>query len=134
MSARVHLPRLGGYGVSAVRFAISALFAATPTLMMTEMFGSTGKSPSGRWIARHYVLRDLALGAGLLGALRSGRGAAGWMMAGTVADALDLGAIAVAQRDTAKRARLLTGMAAIVTIDAGLTVLLRNDDRAAQTS
>jgi hypothetical protein len=131
MSARTRLPRLCGYAVSAIRLTFSVLFAAAPAAMMTEMFGSAGEARFRRLAARHYVLRDFLLGVGLLRALRSGRNARRWMLAGTIADMVDLGTIAVTQPDKAKRVRLLGGMTVIVATDAVLSGLLRDDERPA---
>jgi hypothetical protein len=115
------------YGVALIRFAVSALFAARPAMMMNHLYGADNSSGFQRLAARHFVLRDFALGLGLLRALRSGRGARKWMLAGSVADAVDLGTIAVVQPDRAQRTKLLAGMTAIVVTDAVLTALLRDE-------
>ncbi|HEV3362070.1 MAG TPA: hypothetical protein VG247_35105 [Pseudonocardiaceae bacterium] len=127
MSQRDTVPRLLGYGVSAVRFAVSGMFAVQPGATMTRLYGD--KASQSRYAglaAGHFVLRDLLLGIGLLRALRSGRNARGWMLAGTLADVFDLGVIAALQPDRARRAQLLLGMTAIVSTDAVLTALLRD--------
>jgi len=131
MNNLTSVPRFCGYTVSVIRFIVSGLFAAAPSVMMSEMFGLSGKSRVDRLAVWHYVIRDLLLGLGLLRALRGGRNTRGWMLAGTAADVIDLGAIAATQPDPRKRSRLLAGMAGVVVTDAALTVLLRDNQRSA---
>jgi hypothetical protein len=126
MSARTNVPRLLSYGVCAIRFAVSGMFAVKPAAMMAHLYGSTSTSPARSLAARHYVARDFLLGFGLLRALRTGRNARGWMLAGTVADLVDLATIAILQADKAQRAKLLAGMTAIVSTDTVITALLRD--------
>ncbi|MFG2830747.1 hypothetical protein ACGFWI_25285 [Streptomyces sp. NPDC048434] len=127
MSAHHRIPRLLGYTVMGIRYGVSIAFAAAPAKTMTQMFGSPGTSPAARLAARHYVVRDLALGAGLQRALHQRRHAAKWMLAGTVADLIDLGAIVATHPDRRIRNRLALGMTAVVATDTVIGVLLRDD-------
>jgi hypothetical protein len=119
------IPRLLSYGVSGIRFAVSGMFAAKPSAMLEQLYGRRGaEARHAGLVARHYVVRDAALAIGLLRALRSGRDARAWMLAGTLADLFDLGTIAVVRTDRTQRAKLLAGMTAIVVADAVITAAL----------
>jgi hypothetical protein len=109
--------------VVGARFGFTAAFAVAPTAMMTHLFGTPGASGTARAVAIVYAVRDFGLGVGLLRALRSRRGARAWMLAGTVADIVDLCTVAAfLGAPPAGRQSLVAGMAAIVAIDTVLTM------------
>lgn len=125
MSGRISPARLTAYGVVGVRAAVAAGFAVRPRPTMATVYGTT--DPRLRPVAWGIAARDAALGYGLLRALRKGRGAGRWMLAGTVADAFDLvTVVATVPKRTTGNVRSVAAMCAIVTID---SVLSRRLDR-----
>ena len=60
--------------------------------------GRPAGRPHGRALSRAVGARDLAIGAGLLTAIGSGRSAGPWLLAGLIADTADLTAT-LADRD-----------------------------------
>lgn len=117
------------YGVAGVRFAISLGFAAAPEQTMQALFGTPVKTRTTRAIAAQYAVRDLVLGLGLVAALRRGRGARAWMLAGTIADVVDGAAVAAtADRKSRGRQRLLLAqMAVVVATDVLITATVEPD-------
>jgi hypothetical protein len=71
---RARLTGTLAWGVVGVRGAVAAAFAAAPDRTMGELFGQDAGTTTRRWVARHYALRDAALGAGLAPAPSSRRG------------------------------------------------------------
>lgn len=126
MSAPDNAARVLSHGVAIVRLTISGLFLARPIEMMSQLYGEAAASSKfASLAARHFVVRDFLLGLGLWRALHAGPTAQTWMLAGTLADLFDLATIAAVQSNRTERAKLLAGMAAIVSTDAVLTALLR---------
>ena len=125
MKTRIAPARLTAYGVVGVRAAVAAGFALRPRPTMTRVYGTT--DPGLRPVAWGIAARDAALGYGLLRALRQGRGAGRWMLAGTVADAFDLvTVVATIPKRKTGNVPAVAGMCAIVAID---SVLSRRLDR-----
>lgn len=124
------------YGIAATRVGVSALFAAAPAYLMGAVFGANYRRPAVRLAARQFMLRDLALGAGLARALRAGRGAGAraWMLAGVAADAADMAGIAACQPRPRRRALLLAAVAPALCAQAALAARLGSPrPRKAQT-
>lgn len=117
---KIHPIRLLTYGVVGVRVVVAAMFAFAPQSTMAKLFGSTGTSPRARAIAGAYAARDLALGVGLLNALRKGRNEKAWMAAGTACDVADLAGI-LATGSKPGQGQMVAGMIGIIATDTVLT-------------
>jgi hypothetical protein len=74
-------------GVGRTLFGAAAL--AAPVGMVRLLGLDTATAQRVTWLARMAAARDCALGAGTVVTARSGRGAAGWLLAGAAADAVD---------------------------------------------
>jgi hypothetical protein len=74
------------------RVAIGVAFLLAPRRAAPTWAGATGARPGGQVLAAAVGARDVGIGLGALNAVRSGRGAAPWLRAGLLADAVDLGA------------------------------------------
>lgn len=83
-------------GIAAGRMAIGSGFVAFPRLALKVWPGRDSERPVTRSLARSLGGRDLALGLGLLFAVRHQRGVRGWLEAGMLADAVDAVSIVVA--------------------------------------
>jgi hypothetical protein len=132
---RARLTGTLAWGVVGVRGAVAAAFAAAPDRTMGELFGQDAGTTTRRWVARHYALRDAALGAGLARSLRADDGRADvWMLLGGLADLVDAGAvIATRAHKTPSRQRLLvTQMGVIVVSDLVIALALRSQRRRAR--
>jgi hypothetical protein len=114
--------------LNAGRVALGASMIAAPQIVAGRWVGADGRRPTVGVLGRAFGARDLVLGAGTLGAMRSGRGLRPWLLAGLVADATDLGAT-VAGREHLPRASVpmlavLAGGALVV----GAVALASGDD------
>lgn len=117
------------WGVVGVRVVVAAAFAAAPDRTMRELFGQDASTDTRRWVARHYAVRDAALGLGLARALRDqGRRPEGWMLLGGLADLVDAGAVIAtgAHKTPARQQVLVAQMGVIVVCDLLLAVSLRS--------
>jgi hypothetical protein len=114
--------------LSAGRIALGASLIAAPRIVAGMWLGEDGRRPAVGVLGRGFGARDLVLGAGTLGAMRSGRGLRTWVLAGLVADATDLGAT-IAGRDHLPRASvpMLAGLAGGALV-VGAVVLASGDD------
>lgn len=83
-------------GIAAARIGIGASFVAFPRLALKVWPGAESERPIARSLARSLGGRDLAIGLGLLFAVRHQRGVRGWLEAGMLADAVDAASIATA--------------------------------------
>ena len=90
-SGAIALTRALGLG----RLAIGAAFLAAPLPSVRVLGVDSGTARRVTFLARMAAGRDLVLGAGTMAA---GRGAASWVLAGAVADAVDAAALATAIR------------------------------------
>jgi hypothetical protein len=88
--------------LSAGRIAMGATLLAAPQIVTGIWLGADGRRPAVRVLGRGFGARDLVLGAGTLGAMRSRQGVRTWVLAGLVADATDLAAT-LAARDRLPR-------------------------------
>jgi hypothetical protein len=114
--------------LNAGRIAVGASMIAAPQIVAGSWLGGDGRRPAVGVLGRAFGARDLVVGAGTLGAMRSGRGLRTWVLAGLVADATDLGAT-VAGRDHLPRSAVpllavLAGGALVV----GAVALASGDD------
>jgi hypothetical protein len=92
------VPRLLALG----RTAIGLSVLARPELLVRGLGGDSGTARRTGWLARMFAVREIALGAGTLVALRPGaadRSAARlWLVASAVTDAVDAAAMVAAIR------------------------------------
>ena len=113
--------------LSVGRVALGASMVAAPTLIGRLLLGRAGTSGGAQLLTRAFGARDLAIGAGLLAALRAGQPTRGWVGAGIVADVADFSAAALAGDDMPTFGRLAM-LAAAATGTAGGIVLAQSLD------
>jgi hypothetical protein len=75
---------------AAGRVLLGGGIAAAPSLLAGGWVGDVADKPGGRVLATGLGGRDVALALGTFAALRDGRGARRWVLAGMVADTADL--------------------------------------------
>jgi hypothetical protein len=98
--------KLAGSVLAAVRAAIGLGAWLAPSVMLRPWVGEpTSSEAGGKLIARSLGARDLALGAGALLAQRHDGPTRGWIEAGALADAGDLGATLIAFPRLPRRTR-----------------------------
>jgi hypothetical protein len=73
------------------RAGIGAGLLLAPARINTSWVGADGGRPGARVLGRAVGARDLALGLGAAAALREGKAARPWLLAGMLADLGDLG-------------------------------------------
>src|SRR5688500_12688437 len=74
------------------RVAIGAALIAAPSKAAAGWLGDAGRHPATGTAMMALGVRDLALGLGAAWALGGGESSRPWMLAGTLADAVDLAA------------------------------------------
>jgi hypothetical protein len=74
------------------RIGLGAALVAAPKLVLGPWIGKDADLPGPQVVGAAMGIRDLALGAGTLGALYRGDGAEQWMRASVAADLVDLAA------------------------------------------
>ena len=74
------------------RVAIGGALIAAPAAVGAAWMGAPSRSPATRVALTAVGARDLAIGLGTALALGGGESARGWLIAGTLADAIDLAA------------------------------------------
>ena len=121
-------PRQLATSLSVARVALGASIFAAPTLVGRMLLGRAGTSGGAQLLTRAFGARDVAIGAGLLAALRAGQPTRGWVGAGILADVADFSAAAIAGDDMPTFGRL-SMMAAAATGTAGGVVLARSLSR-----
>jgi hypothetical protein len=72
------------------RLGLGAGLALAPGVVAGGWVGGVADRREGQALAAGLGARDVAIALGILGGLRSGRGTAGWIRAGVLADAADL--------------------------------------------
>src|SRR3954468_5308803 len=82
-------PRSLARSIAIGRLGFGALLVATPGVLARAWIGETGDTPGAQALATAVGARDLALGAGVLGALSRG-GARPWLIGSAAADFADL--------------------------------------------
>jgi hypothetical protein len=81
--------------IAAGRLVFAAVIMAAPVFSARLLGADTATAQRVTWLTRMMAVRDGALGAGGVAAVRRG-GAAPWLLAGAVSDAADAVVIAVA--------------------------------------
>jgi hypothetical protein len=96
---RLPSARTIGLSVGAGRVAIGAVFLAAPVSSVRLLGLDTATAARITWLARMTAVRDTVLGAGTVASASRRRGAAGWLLAGSVSDAVDAAVLAAALRE-----------------------------------
>jgi hypothetical protein len=99
LSTRLPSARTIGVSVGAGRVAIGAIFLAAPVTSVRILGLDTATAARITWLARMTAVRDTALGAGAVVSAGRGKGGAGWLLAGSMSDAVDAAVLAAALRE-----------------------------------
>jgi hypothetical protein len=91
--------RTAGIAIGLGRTAIGAVFFAAPITALRIVGADSATAARVTWLSRMTAARDGVLGVGTARSSASGRGAAGWLIAGAVADAVDAAALTAAMRE-----------------------------------
>ncbi|PZS15368.1 MAG: hypothetical protein DLM57_12890 [Pseudonocardiales bacterium] len=102
---RLPSARTIGLTVGAGRAAIGAIFLAAPVSSVRLLGLDTATATRVTWLARMTAARDGVLGAGTLVSSARREGAGGWLLAGSVSDAVDAVVLVAALRDGKVRGR-----------------------------
>ena len=123
-SQGMHSPTIG---LGACRLAVGGAFLAFPTASVRLLGVDSASAARMSWLARMAAARDLALGAGVIGAAVTQRGRVPALLATALVDAADAALIALAARDArVDRIRGLT-MAAGAAAAAGAGIVAAAD-------
>ena len=98
LSGRLPSARTIGLSVGAGRVTIGAVFLAAPVMSVRLLGLDTATAARITWLARMTAVRDTVLGAGTVACSGRRQGAAGWLLAGAVSDAVDAAVLAAALR------------------------------------
>lgn len=79
--------------------AIGAIFLAAPVTSVRVLGLDTATAARITWLARMTAVRDGVLGAGTVVSSERQHGAGGWLLAGSVSDAVDAAVLAAALRE-----------------------------------
>jgi hypothetical protein len=115
-------PRTTALQQAAGRAAFGAALALAPGLTARGWIGRDAARPGTQVVTTAMGARDLAIALGLAGAVRSGRGARPWLLAGVLADAADFAAT-VRARDSVS-AVSVAGVGALAAGSAALGIWL----------
>jgi hypothetical protein len=116
-------PRALATQQAAGRAVVGAALALAPGLAARGWVGRRSASDPGTQVVTTAMgARDLAIAAGVAGALRAGRGARPWLLAGALADAADL--VATLRARDALPAPAVAGVGAVAAASAALGVWL----------
>jgi hypothetical protein len=85
--------------------AIGAFSLAAPVTSVRLLGLDTATAARITWLARMTAVRDTVLGTGTAVSSGRGQGAAGWLLAGSVSDAVDAAVLAAALREGKVRGR-----------------------------
>jgi hypothetical protein len=118
--ARVPDPQSMALQIAAGRAVIGAVILADPVRAARMLGADTATAQRASWLTRMLGVRDSAIGVGGVAAVRQGSGAASWILAGAVADALDAVVLAGALKNGRVKG---LGPAATVPFAAGAAVL-----------
>ena len=122
--------RVAAILLSVGRIGAGASLLAKPDFAMTAWIGRRGKSPGAAVAGRALGARDLVIGAGLAAALAGGGSTRSWLVAGLLADAVDLAVTVVERDDLPSSALPLIGGAASSGVALGLLGLAAGDGSA----
>jgi hypothetical protein len=111
-------------GLNLGRAVVGAALLAAPTRAGAAWVGPEAALPSTGVMTRAMGARDLGLGLGTLAALRGGD-ARGWLLAGVLADAADLGATLAAGRALPPAGRNGAAVVAASAVAGGLALVVR---------
>lgn len=106
--------------IAAGRVLIGSALLVAPKQAARGWLGDTAEDPATQTAVRAFGARDIALGLGVLLAIRRGRSPRGWVEAGILADAADAAATLIAWKHLPRFGRAATlvvasGAAAIST-------------------
>lgn len=101
-------PRLLAATIAAGRVAFGTALAIAPARAARIWIGSASDVPGARVAMRATGARDIALGMGLLMALRHGKPIRGWVEAGAVVDSADVAFTLMSFRHLPTPGRVLT--------------------------
>lgn len=113
------------FAAGRVAFGLAMLVA--PERLARSWVGSDGDTLGGRVLTRSLGARDIALGAGTLGALKSGRGVRSWLLAGALADAADIAGTVAAGDGIPSAGRRNTTAIALLALVLGAWLLPKVD-------
>lgn len=108
---------------AAGRVALGAALVLAPASTAGPWVGAVGRRPGATVIAQGMGARDVGLGIGQLAAVRRGFGAAPWIRAGVIADAVDC--IATVRRRSDLPAAAAAAVAALAASSALLGAYLQ---------
>lgn len=91
--------RLSAFAHASTRVAIGLGFLAAPDRTVRPWIGASYDTPGGRVVLRAFAIRDVLIGGAQLSALHRGTGARSLFRWGVLAEAVDVSAAMVAQRD-----------------------------------
>ena len=115
-AARRELLQRGAWAVAAGRVALGLAALARPSVPARPWVGAAADGVAARVFGRALGARDVALGLGTLGALRSLAAEPGparaWVAAGALSDALDVAATLSSWRDLPPKGRWLVVVSA----------------------
>jgi hypothetical protein len=114
----VRLARSGALVIAGGRVVAGLAMSFAPRLVAGQWIGRDARRAGPQLLIRTTGGRDLALGAGALGALATGRGARPWIAAQAAADLTDLVATALAGDDLPA-----AGRRAVIGLAGGAAVL-----------
>jgi len=117
---RILEPDVMALQLAAGRTAAGALILALPVLSARLLGADSATAKRVSWLTRMLAIRDAAIGAGGLAAVRGTDSAAPWILAGAISDAVDAMVLTHAVRQ--RRANRLTAVA-VVLVAAGAAAL-----------
>lgn len=118
------------------RVAVGTVFAVNPEQSMRFLGVDTGTASRLTWLAQMTAARDIAVGLGTAVTAVTGRGSAGWLLAGAACDAADAAAIgaALARKQVSAVASVAVIAAAALGSVAAVATVLRSSRRSPATS
>jgi hypothetical protein len=118
-------PRKLAMGYAVGRVALGAALLAAPRAVAGPWVGDDARRDGVQVTARAIGARDVGIGLGQLTAARRGFGAASWLRAGALADAVDC--LATLQRRDALPLAGVVGVAAMAAAGAALGAYLQSE-------
>lgn len=113
---------------SLVRIAVGIAFLLMPRLAAKPWLGDDVDSPSLRWLARAFGVRDALLGVGTLIALDDKKPVRQWLNYGAVSDTVDAVSTLIAYRHLPPYRRFALLASAATAAATGLALAQRLDD------
>jgi hypothetical protein len=104
------------------RIVVGAALVAAPAVAARAWIGDEAESPGAKVLARALGVRDLALGLGVLLAMKNDAPVRGWLEGAALADVVDLGATAAAGPGIPQASRAgVMAVAAVSAVQCALT-------------